>query len=764
AGGAVPLGSAWVSTSVGLLAVAIAALSRWVPWRRARRPVVEFLAFLFALGAVAAAVLVADRPLLASPWPLIATLAAGVAVALTMRWPLLHVVRWVSWAQSLALAVLLIERAGLPHRWLDVAGGACGAALVLGVCSVDRARHGRADWRQGFRSVSLRAPGVLGAAAFVAGGFVGASGESGQVVGWLALAAAAVMLALALLRPLGLLSFATHTLSTMALCLLVPWGPFRHPWSLVLWAAALLGVAWLVRSPKEAPPATRWDLPAFVVAHGALLAALMGTVPHGSVAVTFGLASAVLFTVALVTSLPLWAVAAAMLALVAAADVGMGMLALALLVEGVLVTAVALLRPSRWRVQMLAVGALLCGAAWLAFIDWLSWSTVTVLVVTAPLAAAIALAACTGIRVKRLPFDLLAVWAALGAGGSVAASALLPRITETHRLAGGVAVAASLAALGLAAGLVADRLGGALRWVAAAGWSASLSALIWALDLSPAWVAVLGSVLGFCVCLGLLVLQAKRPLSPWVRPAVVVALCSQAWAVAALGFEPSNRVGVTMLVLMLLAAEVAAAAVFLGRHELLLASPVLACAAWFVFVRSALDAAPLWFTVPAGVTLLVDVGIIRWILRERRGAATSIGIAVLEYVGMAFVVGGFMVRTLGGELVFGLLAIVAGVALLGWGAATKVRRRAGFGAGSVVVAALLMVGVPLTAVITTWRGPMLWLAVAGLGALAILVAALVEQGRRTARRLIEALEEATLDWERTGGPDVWRTTHPKPGA
>jgi len=192
-------------------------------------------------------------------------------------------------------------------------------------------------------------------------------------------------------------------------------------------------------------------------------------------------------------------------------------------------------------------------------------------------------------------------------------------------------------------------------------------------------------------------------------------------------------------------------AIVLEQPGLHVFTPLFGCGAWLVVAADRFAHEINWFTMPIGVTLLVVIGLVRWIRRTRGGDVTGHDIALSEFVAMAFIVAPSLAQTIVTHLWYSLVAIVAGFLLAGWGVTTRVRRRAAFGAGTVVLAAVLAIGVPLAQAVPTWHGPSLWLALAGFGAAAIVIATLIEQGRSTVRRLSELLDEITRDWEHTGG-------------
>jgi hypothetical protein len=200
-------------------------------------------------------------------------------------------------------------------------------------------------------------------------------------------------------------------------------------------------------------------------------------------------------------------------------------------------------------------------------------------------------------------------------------------------------------------------------------------------------------------------------------------------------------------VLLAVGAELVVFGVLLARPELFVAAPAAACAAWLVYAEDALRGNANWFTVPIGLTVLVTVGLLRWIRSWRGGEVTSYDVVALELVGMGFLVASPLARTLAGHLWNGVLAIAIGVLLVGWGAVTRVRWRAGFGAGTVVLAVVLLIGVPLSDAVT-WRGPALWIVLSVVGIAAIVAASALESSRDRLARIAERLDEMTDGWER----------------
>jgi len=233
---------------------------------------------------------------------------------------------------------------------------------------------------------------------------------------------------------------------------------------------------------------------------------------------------------------------------------------------------------------------------------------------------------------------------------------------------------------------------------------------------------------------------------------------------AALSVLPDDDL--VIVVLLAVAAELVAFAVLTDRPELHVPAPVAACGAWLIYALDALSGDANWFTVPIGLTVLVMVGLLRWIRRGRGGDPTGWDVITLELVGMTFLVASALARTLAGHLWNGVLAIGLGVLVAGWGVVTRVRWRAGFGAAAVLLAGVLLIGVPLSKSVT-WTGPGLWVTLSVIGVAAIVVASALERSRDRMREVARRLDEMTAGWERLpgrGGDDGASLPPPRTGA
>ena len=79
--------------------------------------------------------------------------------------------------------------------------------------------------------------------------------------------------------------------------------------------------------------------------------------------------------------------------------------------------------------------------------------------------------------------------------------------------------------------------------------------------------------------------------------------------------------------------------------------------------------------------------------------------------------------------------------------AVFMRRRVVAGAAVVLGAAVLLVAVPLVALLPGWGGAGAWLVIAGAGALAVVVATLLERGRAAVTGLWRRLGDPDAGWE-----------------
>jgi hypothetical protein len=654
--------------------------------------------------------------------------------------------------------MLLGHRLGLEPQSLDTLLGTWGAVVLLGGVMIQRRRHGPLPGFRFGNDPLLVPPIILGASAFVVGGASALSDGSDTAIGWTAVAMAAVVLVVALLLPLGALAAAAELLATAAYVLLAPWDPIDHPATFVPWVVLLLVAALLTRSDRQPAP-SRWDLPSFWVAHAVAGFALLGAATTDTVALTFTLFAGVALAVALVLRRFEWAIGAAVLLLAAGADAGRGWLALVLAAEGLVTTIVGLRRRGAPRWALLGTGAAALAGAWFDAAVWLGWSDDTIVLVTVPVAAVVAFGAAMLLRWSVVPIEATIVWTATATLVSTGSMAL--GVDVVPRLAGGLTFAASVLVLAATATVLVPVLGEPMRWVAVGAMAAAWWPAWWAVEPTPTVSTLVGTGVALGTFVTALSFQGVQPTWPWITPLALYATATQTLAtMAAMGVLPDQALMV--VVLLAIAAELVALGIIVGQPDVFVLSPAAACGAWLLAVRDTMAGEPNWFTIPIGATMLVMVGLVRWIRRGRGAPVTGYDVIALEFVGMTVVVASPLAGILAGDLWNAIVAIAAGVILGSWGAITRVRRRAAFGAGTVVLATVLVIGVPLSEAVT-WRGPALWVALSLLGIAAILVASGLERGRDAVRQVGRRLDVMTQGWERIPRHDPGSHADPSSG-
>ncbi len=733
--------ASWVALASATGALLDASAVRAVRWTRARRRVFEWATFAVVMAATIAAI--AEAGHIDDDWSPIATAAIGLAVIAIATAPRPLAFVWSAWVGGATITVLLGNRLGLDPETLDTLLTAWGAVVLVGGALTQRRRHGPLPQFRFGSDRRLLAPIVLGASAFGIGGMSALTDGSAGAIGWTAVAMAVVVFTVALVLPLAPLLAIAELLATSAYANLAPWDPAERPATFVPWVALLLVAALLTRRTRE-PWTARWDLPSFWVAHAVAGCALILAVVTDTVATTFALFATAALAIAVVLHRFEWAAGAAVLLLIAGADAGRGWLALVLAAEGLALTVTGLRRTGASRWTLVGAGAAALVGAWFDAVVWLGWSADTIVLVTVPLAAVLAFAAAALLRVHVVPAEAALVWAATGTLVSVAS--MIGGVDLVDRLAGGLTFAAAVLVLSATSAALVPVLGPAMRWV-----TAGTAAGAWL----PAWWAVepsasIATLVGTCVALSALVtavaFHGLRPTYPWIAPLALYALATQALAaLAALAVLPEH----TLMVVVLLAAsaELIALGAIRSQPELFVLAPAAACGAWLLAARDTLAGQPNWFTIPIGTTVLVMVGLVRWIRRGRGTPVTGYDVIAIEFVGMTVLVASPIAGILAGDLWNAILAVAIGAFIAIWGAITRVRRRAAFGASTVVLAIVLVIGVPLSSAVT-WRGPALWVALSLLGIVAILVAASLERGRDAVRQVGRRLDVMTEGWER----------------
>ncbi|MGP7959402.1 hypothetical protein ACTVCO_01125 [Sanguibacter sp. A247] len=272
----------------------------------------------------------------------------------------------------------------------------------------------------------------------------------------------------------------------------------------------------------------------------------------------------------------------------------------------------------------------------------------------------------------------------------------------------------------------------------------------------------------------------SRALAVYSAAAIILAAFAAVYGTATQAADPLGSFDLDTSLpyaIILATAAVQVAAWGLGKNALpgQILSPILATGAWLV-VAPHLTTGAAWSTVPVGLALLMVASLLRAERRRRVGALPGASSrvepggapapgsptvrstdpaldmilgaeAATELLGVAFLVGAFVVRAVDESVAWALAVLVIGAAIAVWGLTSKVRRRVMTGAALVLVAAVLLVGVPLVALLPGWGSAGAWLVVAGLGAIAVLGATVMERSRSAVTGMWRRLGDDTEGWE-----------------
>nr|MDJ0962410.1 hypothetical protein [Acidimicrobiia bacterium] len=523
--------------------------------------------------------------------------------------------------------------------------------------------------------------------------------------------------------------------------------PLRDPVLLTWPVLALLGFSVLI--PRRSALG-RLDVPPFVVGLVLAIATVGAGAAAEATATTWApIGGALLIVAALKREWVLVAPLGSLLIIGAAGIAGPWYLTFALAVHAAALGVLARFVDSAYARSMQWLSASLGGGAWASLMWALEPSTSTTVAATAAMSAAVA----------------------------VVAAVLVVRDPDVHRHSWWSGPWVSVAALAIgfvAAVAVSESVFAGARWTLAGAVLAWLAATVVAasyLDVEELRLAALAVLGGFVAVVGWAGEFSISAWSIWTLSLATFATTAGAaaagsidrlgwrtWFVAGAGslhvagalFAAQLLPDRGLLILALVAlcgASVVADLVFGVRGARYLA-PGFGFGAWITFVTELGSADVQWYAPPFAVALLIDIELARRQRRSLDQSPTSTEeMVVVELVAMALAIGPALAQVVFEHLAYGLLAIGWGAVIAIWGTATRVRRRAIAGAGGAALGALLMIAVPLAELLPEFRGPALWAAVFGVGAVLIAVATTLEQTRRRFVELKTSFVAMTEGWE-----------------
>jgi hypothetical protein len=751
ASGALPVSSPWAPATLAVAAVGYALAVR-LPVGDAARGVLVWSSL--AAGVLASTLSTERGPALAG----LASVVLAAVVLAPARRPV--TTTWIAWAAVAPLtglaALALVPR----FAGLDPTAAACatlvavGSLLVVGALALDL-RH-RA-WLPVTAPTDpvLRRPAVIGAAEVVVGLVLSLASLPPDAAGWLTAAVAVTVLVVSVLARSGAVTAVGLTIAWLSAGLLAGDRVAEAPWlSVVLTVVLLLAAEAAHRYVVDRRWWARLDLPLVAVAHVTALTALATAGDGDRFSRTLAALGVIAVTGAVrcrATGLLAWSygVVGTVLVLAAAAYAGQGWLALALAALTVGCSAVAARVGETARRVMIVLGALAALAAWVAAIGWMGLSVRDSVDATVALAAMITLSSAVLLRWTDVDRGVLLVRGVL----AVATATVAPFVPwllaspEPAALELTVVTWVALLLVALAAAVVARPLPrDRLRYVAIAYVvAAEVEALVVAAATAGQQVAVLGATSLVCSVVVLVPLP-REWLSDWRTPLMALGAGTALTAVV-IALTELPDTWLMPPTLLIAAAQIAAISLAARSMVLGMLVPPLVCAAWLFYAASALDGNPQWVMVPIGLTVLVVVGLMRARLRQAHQDPAPVPVVLLELVGIACLVGPSFVQALTVALGYAALAAAIGVLVGAWGLVTRVRRRLLTGALVVLLAALVLVGVPLALLVPAWTGATLWIVLIAVGVLAILGATLLEQGRAVVRRGTGGLRRLTAGWE-----------------
>ena len=651
---------------------------------------------------------------------------------------------WTAWAATAGLAVSAAHHAWVAdddlHRVLLI----WGSLTLIAVLAIRRLQAAGKHGSGLSAHFDFMPPVVLGTVGTLIG--TGAEVVRPAEVMWAWMIGAAlvtgVVSSLASIGAVSGLGWGLLTVGAWAGGSQLEWLADERAWPTAVWAGLLcMASAGLRRFSPVAPWWKRWDLPPFVVAHAAAVVGICGAVLFDDTPVTWALFGALAVAVAVVLHRWPWAIGAAALFVGASWAAGDGWLVMTLLGMSAVSVILSLLAGGRVAERLHIAGAALALSGWAAMIQWKDWWPDPALGATAIGAGGMAIALSMIVRRHPSVVRLAAPWLAAAVTAELVA---VVAGGEGDRGPVGFGLATGLAFWTIGMGLAARPL--ALPWLREASVLPALGsglALMYVTQPDPGGAVL--AVAAFGLVLGVAALWMKLTGdSVWSRPILLASVAADlVAAVTGLTLLPDT----TSLIVVLVAVGIK----LLGAG-VWLPSPVAAggsiwsfTTAWLVFAAEAAGGNPQWFALPVGVAVAVTSDLTRW--HFGRSSTTGPDLIYLDGVAASLILGPSLVQTAQLSVAYGLLVMLLGTLLVGWGIITRIRRRLIMGAAGVVTGALLMVVVPLARVIPQFRGPALWATVIVLGVALIGTAVGLERGRSTVRVTVQKLRDLTSDWE-----------------
>lgn len=727
----------WAAVVAAGWGLTAAAGSRLLGTRPNLSPIVAWSAFAWSVLGVSAA--------LGSRLPEMITLgllaATIVAVEAHLRHPLMT---WTGWVATGGLTLSIARHSGVAdadlHRVLLI----WGSVIVLAALTVRRQQGPADDDRRLFDRLDALPAVSLGAVGALMGTGVELVRPPDVMWPWIVGAAlvagtASVLAAQGALSGLG---WALLTAGAWSGAYESEWLTSERVWPAALWAGLLCASATgLTRFSSDVAWWKRWDLPPFAVAHAAAATAIAAAAWFDEIPLTWAAFGVLATTVAVRLRRWIWAFGAATLFIGAAWVAGDGWLTLALLGMSAASVSLAMLSDEPIAGRLNSAAAVFALSGWAAAIAWQEWWPDPAIAATAVGAGCLALALVLVLRARPSFARVAAPWAVVTFVAEVSATATGG---AGDRLETGFGLAAGLALWAIGLGLAASPL--QLPWLRDATVIPALGsgvALIYARRPDPGTAVAVVAAVGLLLALAGVWLKANRE-SVWGRPVLFASAAADLVAgITGLTLLPETSALIVVLV---------AIGIKLLGAGLLLPSPVAVggsvwsfTAAWVLFAVDAAYGNPQWFAVPVGLAVAVTSDLTR--RRARTVGPTGVILAYLDALAAVLILGPSLVQAVQLSVAYGLLVMLLGTLLTGWGLLTRIRRRLVIGAGSVVTGALLLVVVPLARVIPQFRGPALWATVIVLGVALIGAAVGLERGRSTVRVSVQKLRELTSDWD-----------------